>query len=230
MVSANNNKNKCQFCQPDHLLASNSLVEAQVDVPCKQICFLAKIVCKTNMSKKRLVLFGLVFFHCCFIQIDTVLKISFPFCIAYVHKLLPQKKKWQTNIQAKHEVRSNTWLACVALCWCTNPFDILFVKSKRLGMWMRFLFHHRWTKFLQVTPKVGHQCSVTWRTRRRKQMHKKQCQLDQIVQQQSRTVFGSTKANRASFASPHMCIALSGNLVSHWLDVPWHNSCMKCPA
>lgn len=140
------------------------------------------------------------------------------------------KKKWQTNIQAKHEVRSNTWLACVALCWCTNPFDILFVKSKRLGMWMRFLFHHRWTKFLQVTPKVGHQCSVTWRTRRRKQMHKKQCQLDQIVQQQSRTVFGSTKANRASFASPHMCIALSGNLVSHWLDVPWHNSCMKCPA
>jgi hypothetical protein len=39
--------------------------------------------------------------------------------------------------------------------------------------------------------------------------------LDQIVQQQSRTVFGSTKANRASFASPHMCIALSGNLVSH---------------
>lgn len=92
MVSANNNKNKCQFCQPDHLLASNSLVEAQVDVPCKQICFLAKIVCKTNMSKKRLVLFGLVFFHCCFIQIDTVLKISFPFCIAYVHKLLPQKK------------------------------------------------------------------------------------------------------------------------------------------
>ena len=91
MVSANN-KNKCQFCQPDHLLASNSLVEAQIDVPCKQICFLAKIVCKTNMSKKRLVLFGLVFFHCCFIQIDTILKILFPFCIAYVHKLLPQKK------------------------------------------------------------------------------------------------------------------------------------------
>ena len=76
------------------------------------------------------------------------------------------------------------------------------VKSKRLGMWMRFLFHHRWTKFLQVTPKGGHHCSVAWRTRRRKQTHKEQCQ--------SKTLLGSTKANCASFASPHMRVALSG--------------------